>query len=247
VIVTVIGCGEAFDDLLPNTSLLVRTHSAVMLLDCGYSVPPHVWRTEPDPNAIDLIYLSHAHADHYFGIPGLLGRMWEEGRVKPLVLMGQDAVLDAAEQALELGYRNLRRRFRFEIQRCAVTADLPYELFDCTFRFAQTRHSMPNLAIRIESGGGALCYSGDGALTPKSRELARGAVLWVQETFSLEPSDVHADAADVLQSAADVGVKRAALVHVSRKVRRERALLFEKMLAAPVLCTLPEPGTSFQL
>lgn len=239
------GCGEAFDDLLPNTSLLVRTDAAVMLLDCGYTVPPQVWKAEADPNAIDLIYLSHAHADHYFGIPGLLGRMWEEGRTKPLVLMGQSAVLDAAEQALELGYRNLRLRFRFELQRCPVTASEPRELFECGFRFAPTRHSTSNLAIRIDAGSSALCYSGDGAITPDSRELARGAALWVQEAFSMEPSAVHADIADVLQSASPAEVKKVALVHISRAVRRARAPLFEAMLAAPVLCALPEPGATF--
>lgn len=246
--VTVIGNGEAFDELLPNTSLLVRSHEATILLDCGYSVPPHVFRTEPDADAIDLIYLSHAHADHYFGMPGLLGRMWDSGRTKPLVIMAQAAVLDAFEQVMTLGYRNLRSRFQFDLQLCPVDAEEPASLFGLTFRFAETVHSARNLAIRIEGGGPALCYSGDGAITESSRELARGAALWVQEAFSYEPMpSVHAHIGDVLESAAAVHAGRVALVHMSRHVRRERTRLFETMLTAPAGCVLPEVGRVFEL
>jgi ribonuclease BN (tRNA processing enzyme) len=247
LIVTVVGCGEAFDERLPNTSVLVRTESAVMLLDCGYTVPPHVWRAESDPNTIDLVYLSHAHADHYFGLPALLGRMWEDGRTKPLVLMAQQEVLHAAEQLLEMGYRDLRRRFRFDLQPCPVSEVREHAAFDCLFRFAATRHSSRNFSIRIDSARSALCYSGDGALTAASRELIRGVALWIQETYSFEPSEVHADIEDVLNSATAAGVKRLAMVHVSRGARRERARLFEAMLSAPVLCALPEPGSMFLL
>ena len=35
----VLGCGEAFDNDLFNTSILLRTSAATMLLDCGYSIP----------------------------------------------------------------------------------------------------------------------------------------------------------------------------------------------------------------
>ena len=41
--VEVLGCGEAFDETLPNTSLLVNTGALKMLLDCGYSVPQRFW------------------------------------------------------------------------------------------------------------------------------------------------------------------------------------------------------------
>jgi ribonuclease BN (tRNA processing enzyme) len=247
LIVTIVGCGEAFDDALPNTSLLVRTDVSVLLLDCGFSVPPHVWRAEASPDAIDLIYLSHIHADHSFGLPGLLGRMWEEGRSRPLTLMAQSSVLKTAEHLLDVGYPNLRQRFRFDLQLCSVDTDRTVTMFGCTFRFAETRHSARNLAIRIESGGAVLCYSGDGAITNASRELARGAGLWAQETYSLDPSDVHADIRDVLRSAEGAAVNRVALVHVARAVRRRRAEIFEAMLAAPVLCALPEPGSVFVL
>ena len=85
--ITVLGCGEAFDDALPNNSYLVRIGGSVLLLDCGYSIPPRLWHFEHDDSAVDLIYISHAHADHYFGLPAVLGRMWEQGRTMPLTIL----------------------------------------------------------------------------------------------------------------------------------------------------------------
>jgi ribonuclease BN (tRNA processing enzyme) len=238
----VLGCGEAFDESLPNTSLLVRSGGVKVLLDCGYSVPRELWRVEADPSAIDLIYISHAHADHYFGLPPLLGRMWEEGRTKPLVIMSQQAVLDSIAETLEYGYRNLRERFLYPLEFRPVEAGTAAEFASMTFRFAPTIHSSSNLAMRIETRGHALCYSGDGDLTDASRELYRDADLLFHEAFSFEESPVHANVAGVLHGAAQAGVRRVALVHVQRSLRREGVKLFGAMLAAEVRCILPQPG-----
>jgi ribonuclease BN (tRNA processing enzyme) len=238
----VLGCGEAFDEMLPNTSLLIRTERAKVLLDCGYSIPREVWHAEPDPAAIDLIYISHAHADHYFGLPALLGRMWDEGRTKPLVLMSQQSVLDSIVETLEYGYRNLRQRFLYPLEFRAITPEAESKFGPMTFRFAPTTHASPNLAIRIETGGHAVCYSGDGDLTDASRELYRGADLLLHEAFSFDDFPVHASVSGVLRGSAQAGVRRVGLVHVQRSLRRDRAKLFEAMLAAEVRCILPNPG-----
>ena len=46
----ILGCGEAFDETLPNTSLLVKS-SVLLLLDCGFSAASQVWQAAPDPSA----------------------------------------------------------------------------------------------------------------------------------------------------------------------------------------------------
>ena len=119
----VLGCGEAFDNDLFNTSILLRTGAATILLDCGYSIPPRVWQAVADPNAIDLVYISHPHADHYFGLPALLGRMWEDGRTKKLTVLTQPQVIEQIRAAMELGYRGLANRFQYEIEWLPATLD----------------------------------------------------------------------------------------------------------------------------
>src|SRR3954447_14844935 len=97
--VQILGCGEAFDENLTNTSLLVEC-GETLLFDCGYSAPAPIWRSVPDHSQISLIYISHPHADHYFGLPALLARMWEEKRTKPLVIVSQPQVLEQIRQLL---------------------------------------------------------------------------------------------------------------------------------------------------
>lgn len=227
--------------------MLVQTGEAAILLDCGYSVPPYVWRAEPDANAIDALYLSHAHADHYFGVPGLLGRMWEEGRTKPLVIMSQKQLLDSLPDLLEYGYRGLRSRFQYELQFCPVSPESPLEMFGAVFRFAPTKHSATNLAIRVEAEDRVFCYSGDGDLTDESRALFRGADLLVHEAFGFDRIPVHATVQDVLAGAESAGVAHTAFVHIQRKLRRERVRIIDTLLSAPVRSSIPEPGEMYEL
>src|SRR6266496_2721801 len=109
--IVLLGTGEAFDDTLGNTSALVLSDSRI-LVDCGYTGPFQVWHYNSEPDLIDAIYISHAHADHYFGLPPLLTRMWEDGRKKPLTLISQKHVLEQIWQLLEFGYAGMHKRFK---------------------------------------------------------------------------------------------------------------------------------------
>ena len=52
--ITFLGVGEAFDEEIPNTSMLIRTVIAeepvTVLLDCGYSVAPRFWLLALQPD-----------------------------------------------------------------------------------------------------------------------------------------------------------------------------------------------------
>ena len=78
-------------------------------------MPPQIWKHLADPNEIDLIYISHGHADHYFGLPALLGRFREESRTKPLMILSQTALLEPIRGIMEAGDRQLAARFRYDI------------------------------------------------------------------------------------------------------------------------------------
>ena len=74
--VVFIGVGEAGDENYPNNSSIILSDTK-LLLDCGFAVPQQLWRYNADQDLVDAIYISHMHADHYFGIPVLLIRMLE--------------------------------------------------------------------------------------------------------------------------------------------------------------------------
>ena len=81
--VTFLGVGEAFDEKLTNTSVLVKVEEGCsnvrLLMDCGFTVPSQFWREGLHVDALDAVWISHFHGDHFFGVPALLVRFLEEG------------------------------------------------------------------------------------------------------------------------------------------------------------------------
>lgn len=240
--IVLLGAGEAFDETLGNTSALVTAES-IVLIDCGYAGAFQVWRHDSSPDLIDAIYISHAHADHYFGLPALLARMWEEGRKKPLTLISQATVLEQISQIMELGYAGLWKRFAFPIETIAASPgnDVSYREFKMTF--APTIHSTANLAVRMETAGRSFCFSGDGMFTNESQSLFAGADLLLHEAFSFEQSPIHADIPRLIQMAEETQVKHLVLTHVQRRVRKDDPRI--QNLQSKIPLTLAGPGASF--
>jgi ribonuclease BN (tRNA processing enzyme) len=240
--IVLLGAGEAFDETLGNTSALVIAESTI-LVDCGYAGAFQVWRHDPSPDLIDAIYISHAHADHYFGLPALLARMWEEGRKKPLTLISQASVLEQISQIMELGYAGLRKRFDFPIETMEASPRSEVDYRELKMTFAPTIHSTTNLAVRMENNGRSFCFSGDGMFTDESQALFAGADLLLHEAFSFEQSPVHADIPRLIQMAEDAQVKHLVLTHVQRRVRRDDTRL--QSLQSKIPLTLAAPRASF--
>lgn len=246
--VTVLGCGEAFDERYVNTSLLAEAAGCTILMDCGYSVPPQLWKRVPDQSAIDLIYLSHAHADHYFGVPAVLGRMWEEGRTKPLMIMSQPSVLDHVKRLMDFGYNGLSSRFKYQVEYMPIQPGRTCEWKQFSFDFAPTRHAVTNLAIRVRTGEKVFCYSGDGTVTDETRQLFAHSDLVVHEAYLFEPLPVHADIPGLLEMAQREHVRRLALVHVQRGLRANPERIHETIgdfTGADV--SLPEPLATYEV
>lgn len=242
--VVLLGAGEAFDETLGNTSALVLAESR-LLIDCGYAGPFQVWRQDASPDLLDAIYISHPHADHYFGLPALLTRMWEDGRTKPLTIISQPPVIEQIWQLLELGYTGLRKRFAFPIETIEASPHRPVSYREFNLQFAPTVHSVTNLAVRMETAGATFCYSGDGMFTPESRELFHGSDLLLHEAYAFQESPVHADIPRLIAMAEDAGVRHLVLTHVQRNVRKDEQRLLA--LRSRVRLTLASPGAVFDV
>ena len=141
--VTFAGVGEAFDELLPNTSLLVESGPHSVLLDCGFTVPSAFWRVAKKPLELDVVFISHFHGDHYFGIPALLARMVEDGRRKRLTIAGPPGIEPNIVHLVELAYSNTMSKAKFEVFyiECDPGEDFRHAGF--RFRFAMGDHPMP--------------------------------------------------------------------------------------------------------
>ncbi|MEM5785867.1 MAG: ribonuclease Z [Syntrophobacteraceae bacterium] len=223
-----LGVGEAFDENLPNTSILVRAGGpegsiSSVLLDCGFTAPPQVWKSCPDPDELDAIWISHFHGDHFFGIPALLTRFWESGRKKPLLIVGQEGVSTTIPQAIKLAYASIMDKFAFDLSFLEITPGEPAEAVGFTWKAAVNGHSQKDLAIRIEKDGKSVFYSGDGLPTDETLGLAHGCDLIIHEAFRLD-QDVpgHGNMLTCIDFARKARARSLALVHIQRHERRNR-------------------------
>lgn len=70
------------------TSLMARYNGSSILIDCGegtqVAVKEQGWSFKP----IDVICITHFHADHISGLPGLLLTMGNAERTEPLLMIG---------------------------------------------------------------------------------------------------------------------------------------------------------------
>src|SRR3546814_16280853 len=111
-----LGCGEAFGSGGRfNTCFLVSGDGTSFLVDCGASSLVAMRRFGVDPNAIDTVFVSHLHGDHFGGLPFLiLDAQFASRRTRPLTIAGPPGLrrrLDEAAAVLFPGFGRQQRRF----------------------------------------------------------------------------------------------------------------------------------------
>ncbi|MEE3420540.1 MAG: ribonuclease Z [Lachnospiraceae bacterium] len=129
---------------LPNrylTSCLLRYNGSNVLIDCGEGTQTALRRRGWSCKPIDTILLTHFHADHIAGLPGLLLTMGNAERTEPVTIIGPRGI-DRILQAV----RTIAPELPFE------TKTLEIEENEQTF----SRNGMEMTAFREKHG--IVCY-----------------------------------------------------------------------------------------
>lgn len=241
--ITFLGVGEAFDNTLPNNAHLLETPTANVMFDCGYSIPQQWFKMNKHPDFLDAIYLSHKHFDHFGGLPPVLMRLWEEKRTKPLTVICQDEHLDFFKGFTETAYRDFPKKFGYQVDFVGVKSRQKLALGNLILSFAPTIHSIENLAVRVENGSKAYCYSGDGQFTPETEKLYEQSDLVIQETYLYDERRLgHACITDTIDMATRLGIKAIACTHMNRDFRKDNLPELRKKLKGEKLnAFIPDP------
>jgi len=86
---TVLGCGAAAPTpYFLTTSQLVNIHDQLILIDCGEGTQLTLRKLRAKFQKIKIVLISHMHADHVLGLPGLIASMNLLGRKTPLEVFG---------------------------------------------------------------------------------------------------------------------------------------------------------------
>ena len=85
----ILGCGSALPTRrhLP-TSQVINLRNKLMMIDCGEGAQLSWRHTRLGWDKLTHIFISHAHGDHVFGLPGLISTMALLGRTAPLFIHG---------------------------------------------------------------------------------------------------------------------------------------------------------------
>lgn len=76
------------------SATLVRRGGDRLLIDCGEGTQRQLLRSDVGLVDLEEIFLTHYHADHYLGLPGMLKTFALRGREVPLTLYGPSGLRD---------------------------------------------------------------------------------------------------------------------------------------------------------
>jgi ribonuclease BN (tRNA processing enzyme) len=248
--VVFLGVGEACDGRLGNTSMLVRTNSSCILLDCGFSVAHAVFSELYSANDLDAVWISHFHGDHFFSLPLLLLRLWESGRDAALSILGPPGIEDIVRQSVRLAYPSFWDKFTYQIDFRDLPPGHTFRRGDCSWRTAWTQHSRPNLGLRLDEPGASLYYSGDGRPGDGTWDLAQSCSLIVHEGFQVDQAvHGHGTVRESVDLAVRAGAGQLAVVHMQRDEREARGAEARSLLQAMPggSGVLPRPGDRLSL
>jgi ribonuclease Z len=84
------------------SSLVVQREGELLMFDCGEGTQRQMMRYGTG-FALDDVFFSHLHADHFLGIIGLIRTLGLQGREEPIRLWTPRGTEDTLRQAVELG------------------------------------------------------------------------------------------------------------------------------------------------
>jgi ribonuclease Z len=144
----ILGCGGMMP--LPNrhlTSVLLRREGDLFLFDCGEGTQVSLRRLNLRWKKISVIFVSHTHADHVTGIPGLLMLSSQVDRDDPLYIVGPPRIAEYIESSR----RVLDMYINYEIVVKEITAPgVVYSGEGFRVRAFPLRHTKPCYGYALE-------------------------------------------------------------------------------------------------
>lgn len=220
-----LGSGDAFGSggRFNTCFHLERNRDGNVLIDCGASSMVAIRKWQVDPNAVSTVLVSHLHGDHFAGLPFfLLDAQLVSRRTAPLTLAGppgfEDRLMTVME-AMFAGSTKAARKFAFEIHELVLHERVELNGLAVTPYLMKHFSGAPSYALRVETEGKVLTYSGDTEWVDELIPAARGADLFICEAYFFDKAmKYHIDYTTLARRLPDIAAKRTILTHMSAEL-----------------------------
>ncbi len=174
------------------TSAMVRREGRLFLFDCGEGTQVSIRRLNLSWKKIDSIFISHMHADHVTGLPGLLMLSSQVDRTEPLYIYGPERV----REYVETTRRMLDMFINYEIRYITVESGTVYDDGMMTVDAVPLLHTKPcfGFVMRENLRPGEFSVENAKALGvpegPLWGRLQHGSDVVLEDGRVVHPSDV---------------------------------------------------------
>lgn len=127
------------------SAVMVNRKGELILFDCGEGTQQQMMRAKTGMMSLSSIFVSHFHADHFLGIPGLIQTMSFMGRKEPLLIYGPEGTREFTELFKALGYFNLK----YEVLGIQLKPGDIVEREEYVIQALKTEHSISSLGYAL--------------------------------------------------------------------------------------------------
>jgi ribonuclease Z len=173
------------------SAVLINREGEMMLFDCGEGTQRQMMRAKTGMMRLNYIFLTHLHADHILGIPGLLETLAFQGRDNPITIAGPMRTVRLVESFKSICYFSRN----FDVQAVELVPGDVLRMKGCQVRAFSTHHSVPSLGYSLEEDMRLGRFNRDAAISlsippgPLFGKLQRGQVIEI-DGKKIEPHQV---------------------------------------------------------
>jgi ribonuclease Z len=128
------------------SAVLINREGEMMLFDCGEGTQRQMMRARTGMMRLNYIFLTHLHADHILGVPGLLETMAFQGREEPLTIAGPARTIDLVEKFSSICYFSRD----FEVRAVELEPGDVVRMDGYQVEAVETYHSVPSIGYCLK-------------------------------------------------------------------------------------------------
>lgn len=201
--ITLLGTGNAVAGKdRENTYLLLEHKEQAMMVDVGGNPLRRLKQLDVSQDKIDVVFFTHFHIDHIYGLPSLLWGMWLEERKKPLTIYCSQGDKERLHQYL--AFMDVKEwPIQFEIRIETYDAEQPTPIpwsSEVQVRTIPALHSAPTAGLELRLGERLAVYSADTMINSYIQRYEFIDLLIHEATSASEPLTNHSSLAEVLQA-----------------------------------------------